>query len=98
MAKLPVQVCYATSQGEAWRALEVEQGTTIAQAIEQSGILQEVAGIDLAQQAVGVFGKKRPLDTLVRAGDRIEIYRPLLADPKNARRRRSSRGAPGGAV
>ena len=94
MAKLPVQVCYATSQGEVWRDLEVEQGTTIAQAIEQSGILQEVPDLDPAQHPVGVYGKKRSPDTEVRARDRIELYRPLVADPQNARRRRTAKRAP----
>lgn len=98
MAKLPVTVCYATSQGELWRDLEVEEGTTIGQAIERSGILQEVPGFDLAQHAVGLYGKKRPLETVVRARDRIELYRPLVADPKTARRRRTNRGTPDGSV
>ena len=91
--KIKVQVCYATALREMLRDLAVEQGTTIEQAITQSGVLQDVAGIDLALQPVGLFGKKRPLDTVLRDGDRIEIYRPLVADPKESRRRRADKKA-----
>jgi uncharacterized protein len=85
-----VQVCYATAQREYFRDLTVPAGTTIEQAIAQSGVLQDIPGIDLANQPVGLYGKKRPLDTVLRERDRIEIYRPLVADPKETRRRRAS--------
>lgn len=88
-----VQLCYAAPLREYFRELAVSNGTTIAQAIEQSGILQDIPGIDLATQPVGIFGKKRPLDTILRERDRIEIYRPLIADPKDSRRRRSEKRA-----
>ena len=91
--QLHVQVCYATALQETMRALVVEEGTTIEQAIAQSGVLQDIPGIDLATQPVGLFGKKRPLDTVLREGDRIEIYRPLVADPKESRRRRADKKA-----
>lgn len=90
---LHVQVCYATPQREVFRDLEVEQGTTIEQAIAQSGILRDIPGIDLMTQPVGLYGKKRPLDTVLRERDRIEIYRPLVADPKDSRRRRAEKKA-----
>lgn len=90
---LRVQVCYATPLREILRELTVEQGATIEQAIVRSGILTDVAGIDLALQPVGVFGKKRPLDTVLRDRDRIEIYRALVADPKDSRRRRAEKRA-----
>jgi putative ubiquitin-RnfH superfamily antitoxin RatB of RatAB toxin-antitoxin module len=90
---LHVQVCYATAISQSLRKLTVAQGTTIEQAIAASGILADVPGIDLALQAVGVFGRKRPLETLVREGDRIEIYRPLVADPKETKRRRVEKRA-----
>lgn len=90
---LRVQVCYATPLREILRELTVEQGATIEQAIVQSGILTDVAGIDLALQPVGVFGKKRPLDTVLRDRDRVEIYRALVADPKDSRRRRAEKRA-----
>lgn len=94
MAKqLNVQLCYATALHETWRDLVVEEGTTIGQAIAQSAILDDIPGIDLATQPVGLFGKKRPLDTVLREHDRIEIYRPLVADPKESRRRRADKKA-----
>ena len=86
-----VQVCYATALREVLRDLAVEQGTTIEQAIVLSGVLQDIPGIDLALQPVGLYGKKRPLDTVLRERDRIEIYRPLVADPKESRRRRADK-------
>ena len=91
--RLHVQVCYATAIREIVRDLLVAPGTTIEQAIAASGILIDVPGIDLAVQPVGVFGKKRPPETVLREGDRIEIYRPLLADPKDSKRRRAEKRA-----
>lgn len=88
-----VQVCYAAPLREYFYDLVVEQGTTIEQAIGLSGILQEIPGIDLAVQPVGLYGKKRPLDTVLRERDRIEIYRPLVADPKESRRKRAEKKA-----
>ena len=88
-----VQVCYAAPLREYFRELAVMPGTTIGQAITQSGVLQAIPGIDLTVQPVGIFGKKRPLDTVLRERDRIEIYRPLVADPKESRRRRSAKKA-----
>ena len=90
---LHVQLCYAAPLREYFRELSVAPGTTIEQAILQSGVLQDIPGIDLTVQPVGIFGKKRPLDTVLRERDRIEIYRPLLADPKESRRRRSEKKA-----
>ena len=86
-----IQVCHATAAHAYLRELVVAAGTTIEQAIAQSGVLGDIPGIDLALQPVGVHGKKKPLDTVLREHDRIEIYRPLVADPKDARRRRAQR-------
>lgn len=88
-----VQLCYAAPLREYFRVLAVAPGTTIEQAIVLSGVLQDIPGIDLTVQSVGIFGKKRPLDTVLRECDRIEIYRPLIADPKESRRRRSEKRA-----
>lgn len=88
-----VQLCYAAPLREYFRALAVAPGTTIEQAIAQSGILQDIPGIDLTVQPVGIFGKRRPLDTVLRERDRVEIYRPLIADPRDSRRRRSEKRA-----
>ena len=91
MAEIRVQVCYATSAMEVLRTVTVEEGATIEQAVRQSGILADVPGIDLAVQPVGLYGKKKPLDTVLRERDRIEIYRPLVADPKDSRRKRAEK-------
>ncbi|NHZ65326.1 RnfH family protein [Massilia genomosp. 1] len=91
--KFTVQVCYATPLREYLQELTVEQGCTIEQAILRSGVLEEIPGIDLALQPVGLYGKKKPLDTVLRPRDRIDIYRPLVADPKEARRKRAEKKA-----
>lgn len=91
--QLRIQVVYATPAREILRELTVEQGATIEEAIVRSGLLGEVPGIDLAVQPVGLYGKKRALDTVLRDLDRIEIYRPLVADPKESRRRRAEKKA-----
>jgi putative ubiquitin-RnfH superfamily antitoxin RatB of RatAB toxin-antitoxin module len=83
-------VCYASPALQFLRTLAVAPGTTIEQAIVQSGMLQAAPEIDLATIPVGIYGKKKPLDTVLREHDRVEIYRPLVADPKNARRRRKA--------
>jgi putative ubiquitin-RnfH superfamily antitoxin RatB of RatAB toxin-antitoxin module len=92
-ARITVQVCYASAARHYLRELTVEQGCTIEQAIRQSGVLDAVAGIDLALQPVGLYGKKKPLETVLRERDRIEIYRPLVADPKESRRKRAEKKA-----
>ena len=87
--RIKVRVGYATPLHEYWRDLSVDAGTTIEQAIRLSGVLEDIPGLDLALQPVGLFGKKRPLDTVLRESDRIEIYRALVADPKESRRNRA---------
>ncbi len=84
-----VQVCYALP-GDAFVAdLALQAGATLRQAIEASGLLQREPGIDLDVPKAGIFGKVKPSDTLLRDGDRVEVYRPLQADPKETRRRRA---------
>ncbi|MYM27933.1 RnfH family protein [Duganella sp. CY15W] len=85
-----IQVCYASDGLQFLRDLQVPPGTTIEQAIALSGVQQEVPGLNLSELQVGIYAKKKTLDTVVREHDRIELYRPLIADPKNARRRRKS--------
>ncbi|CDG83404.1 RnfH family protein [Janthinobacterium agaricidamnosum] len=93
MEPLNIQVCYATPHSEFLRDLHVAPGTTLEQAVRLSGLLEQVAGIDLATVPVGIYGKKKTLDTVLREHDRVEVYRPLLADPKEARRRRAAKPA-----
>jgi len=71
--------------------LQVRPGTTVAAAIRLSGILQRCPGIDLNISRVGIFGRPAAAEVIVEDGDRIEIYRPLRADPKETRRRRATR-------
>jgi putative ubiquitin-RnfH superfamily antitoxin RatB of RatAB toxin-antitoxin module len=85
---LRITLCYATPTEEILRPLSVAPGTTLGAAIEQSGVLAELGIADLAAHPAGIYGKKRPLDTVLREHDRIELYRPLVADPKDSRRRR----------
>jgi len=89
--QINVSVCYATDTIEFLRELRLEAGATIADALKVSGLAYEVPGIDLPSMTVGIYGKKKTLDTVLRARDRIEIYRPLIADPKDARRRRAKK-------
>jgi putative ubiquitin-RnfH superfamily antitoxin RatB of RatAB toxin-antitoxin module len=91
-AELRVWVAYGTRERQCVLEVGVAPGTTIEQAIRASGILERYPQIDLATQAVGIFGERAALSERVRDGDRVEIYRPLVADPKEARRRRASRG------
>lgn len=89
-AEISVEVCYARPDRVFLRRLYVPQGTTVEQAIVRSGVLQEVPELDLTQCRVGIYGKVKSLDALLRECDRIEIYRPLIADPMEARRRRAA--------
>lgn len=88
-AGITVQVCHALPDSTFLRSLSVPAGTTIEQAVALSGLLREIPAIDLAVNMVGIYGKKKPLDTVLREHDRVEVYRPLQADPKEARRRRA---------
>jgi putative ubiquitin-RnfH superfamily antitoxin RatB of RatAB toxin-antitoxin module len=88
-----VVVVYATPQQEFIQPMQVAPGTTIGQAIEGSGVLARFPEISLVTQPVGIYGKKKTLDTALRARDRIEIYRALVADPKDSRRKRAAKKA-----
>jgi putative ubiquitin-RnfH superfamily antitoxin RatB of RatAB toxin-antitoxin module len=89
---ITVEVAYATPEEQRIIGLEVVPGTTLRQAIEQSGILEHFSEIDLGNAKVGIFGKLKKLDETLRAGDRVEIYRPLIADPKQVRKQRAAAG------
>lgn len=91
MAEIAVQVCYARPDLQMLRDLRLAEGATLRTAIEQSGILAQVPEIDFGSCRVGVFGKLKTLDTVLRDRDRVEIYRPLIADPKESRRKRAEK-------
>ncbi len=78
---LHIGVAYATATRQVWLKLDVPDGTTVGEAIARSGILAQFPEIDLDAQKVGVFGKVTPLTAKVAEGDRVEIYRPITADP-----------------
>jgi uncharacterized protein len=85
MASLQVEVVYALPRREASARVTVPAGATVRDVLEKSGLLP------LVQGKVGIFGKAVQPETRVAQGDRIEIYRPLAVDPKEARRRRARR-------
>ena len=84
-----IQLCYALPEQAVVIDLDIEFGYTLEQAIAKSGLLTQFPEIDLTQNKIGIYGKLKPLDTIARDGDRIEIYRPLRADPMESRRRRA---------
>lgn len=86
---IEVQVCHALPDTAFLRTVRLPAGSTVRQAVEQSGVLEQYPDIDLAVNLVGIYGKKKTLDTVLRQHDRVEVYRPLQADPKEARRRRA---------
>jgi putative ubiquitin-RnfH superfamily antitoxin RatB of RatAB toxin-antitoxin module len=87
-----VEVIYALAQKQELVRLGLPAGTTLQQAIEASGLLGRHADIDLAKNKVGIFGKLSQLDAPLRDRDRVEIYRSLIADPKEARKKRADEG------
>lgn len=89
---MEVEVAYARHERQLIVKLSVANGTTARQAVELSGIAAEFPEIDLAHLQLGVFGKAVREDAVLREHDRVEIYRPLIADPKEVRRRRAEAG------
>lgn len=86
-----VEIAYANPHEQVILTLRVEPGTRLEEAIKGCGILQRFPQIDLNNAKVGIFGKLASLDTTLQPGDRVEIYRPLIADPKEVRRERAVR-------
>lgn len=87
-----VEVLHALPHEQVLLTVEVPQGTTVEGAIRASGILEKYPAIDLGSNKVGIFSKLTKLDTVVRDKDRIEIYRSLIADPKEVRKKRAEEG------
>ncbi len=85
-----VEVAYARDDKQSLISLEVKEGATLKEAIEASGILNTYKQIDLSKDQVGIFSKFATLDTVLREKDRVEIYRPLIADPKKVRKERAA--------
>jgi putative ubiquitin-RnfH superfamily antitoxin RatB of RatAB toxin-antitoxin module len=97
-ARLSIEVCYALPNEQTLIAVELPEGATLQQALDVSGILQRCPQIDLSTQKVGVFGKLKPLDAVLADHDRVEIYRPLLVDPKVSRQRRVEKTRKAGSI
>lgn len=89
---IAVEVAYALPEKQVIIALDVEPGTTLAQAVERSGILSQFPEIDLTVNKVGIFGKLSKPGVVLREKDRVEIYRKLIADPKKVRKERAAQG------
>ena len=89
---IPVEVAYALPDHQQLISLNVPQGTTVREAVERSGILQQFPEIELDKAKMGIFGKLSKADVVLRAKDRVEIYRPLIADPKAVRKQRAAEG------
>lgn len=87
-----VEVAFALPDRQSIVALQVSEGCTAFQAAELSGITKQFADVELASSKMGVFGKVvKPHEYLMRPGDRVEIYRPLIADPKASRKARADK-------
>ena len=91
MEALRVEVVYALPERQHVVSVRLPAGATVAEAIATSGICGQHPEIELARQAIGVFGRRVSLERLLRHDDRVEIYRPLAADPKTSRRRRAAK-------
>nr|WP_238531410.1 RnfH family protein [Collimonas fungivorans] len=93
MLLIQIQVCYASPGVQALKQLSVPAGTLLHDGIKRSGLLEEIREIDLSCWRVGIYGKLKTLDTVLRDQDRVEIYRPLIADPMESRRKRADKKA-----
>ena len=87
-----VEVAYALPEKQIIRAVNVDAGTTIGAAIVQSGIMMDFPDLELEDAKVGIFGKAALMTTVLSNGDSVEIYRQLIADPKEVRRKRAAEG------
>lgn len=87
---MKIEVAHARAEAQFLLVLHVAEGTTVREAIELSGLLVRYPDIDLAQQAVGIFGRLCGLEDPLHDGDRVEVYRPLRVDPKLRRRQRAA--------
>ncbi|UCJ16809.1 RnfH family protein [Pseudomonas sp. MM211] len=90
--RVSVEVVFAAPDRQFLLALQLPAGSTVRQAALQSGLQEHIADLDLAGAPLGIFGKAvaSPETRLLEEGDRVEIYRPLLADPKDVRKRRAA--------
>ncbi|MDR2164467.1 MAG: RnfH family protein [Zoogloeaceae bacterium] len=90
--EIGVEVVYALPEKQARIQLRLPAGSNVETAVQASGLLRAYPEIDLKTHKIGIFAKLTKLDALLRDRDRVEIYRPLVADPKEVRKRRSAEG------
>jgi uncharacterized protein len=95
---MKIGIAYAHPKRQVWLTVDLHDGATVRDAVDRSGILQQFPEIDLERQKVGVFGKVVALDTKLEDGDRVEIYRPLVADPKTLKSRTKGDAAAAGSA
>lgn len=86
---LEIEIVYGLANRQVLKSMTVAEGTTVREAALKSGLEVEFPELDLQQVPLGIFGKAVKDETVLRDGDRIEVYRPLLIDPKEARRKRA---------
>ena len=87
-----IEVAYSSAPGEVDHCvLELPEGVTVAQAIAASGLLERHPSLGAGELCTGIWGRRQPLDAGLREGDRVEVYRGLRVDPKEARRQRYRR-------
>ncbi len=82
-----VSVAFAEQRSQFWQEIEVDDTCTVEEAVRRSGVLERFPDIDLEVLKVGIFGKPARIDAALSAGDRVEIYRPIIADPETVPRR-----------
>ena len=87
-----VEVAYAEPDKQLILPVNIDLGTTVGGAIVQSGMMMKFPDLDIENSKVGIFGKATKMTTVLQDGDRVEIYRPLIADPKEVRRKRAAEG------
>ena len=92
---MKIKIVYALPARQTVLEVEVADGATVKDALDKSGILRQFPDINLETQKVGIFGKATTLDAIVEEGARIEIYRPITADPKTVKRRAKEGGEEG---
>ncbi|KXS32196.1 MAG: RnfH family protein [Gallionella sp.] len=90
--RINIEVVYALPGEQTLLKRSVPAGTTVAEALQASGVLAKHPEIDMDKNKLGIFGKLTKADAVLRDKDRIEIYRPLIADPKEVRRKRAEQG------
>jgi len=89
--KITVEVAYALPEKQYLQRVKLDEGATVEEAIRAAGLLELRSDIDLSKNKVGIYSRPVKLADVVSDGDRVEIYRPLIADPKELRRQRAEK-------